>query len=111
MSLNDNARAWLQELRTTTKKQGKYKLNQNEAYCCLGIACELYINEGNKLDKNKLDYHTEYNNMGGFLPGIVATWLGISSYGIATAISLNDSGNQSFKEIADELEKDTSCFA
>lgn len=40
--INEFADAWLDTLETTDLKQGKGFLCQDEAYCCLGVAEEIY---------------------------------------------------------------------
>lgn len=38
----DNMLKWIEELETTTKEQGKGRLNSEGKFCCVGVACELF---------------------------------------------------------------------
>lgn len=120
--MNQNAKKWVEDLRTTEAKQGRGFLNltrDNVSYfCCLGIACELYIREGNDLRKTADPIFTEKTFYGvesysGTLPEKVRVWLGLrtpkgrfetdpSNY--VSLVALNDLRNKTFKEIADIIE-------
>ena len=39
---NEDQEAWLKELETTDRKQGRGWLESNNTFCCLGIACHLF---------------------------------------------------------------------
>ena len=113
-----NIQLWVDELRTTDKKQGTMFLCKNDNYCCLGVATEQY----QKLKNHPMDEYTEgdgskvYRSKKGIpyrgsLPTEVANWLGIESNpknmkGIYY-FELNDrlQHRYTFKQIADELEK------
>lgn len=38
---------WLEALRSGKYEQGKYYLNRDGVYCCLGVLCDLYLKEHN----------------------------------------------------------------
>lgn len=40
--MNDNARKWVKALRSGEFKQGKRRLRDGDAFCCLGVACDLF---------------------------------------------------------------------
>ena len=70
--MNNNAKIWVEALRSGKFKQGKGALLTGEGYCCLGVACALYQEAGNRLAAKVFD--------GGWLPDVVKIWLGLSSY-------------------------------
>ncbi len=47
----DLQEAWLRALESGEYKQAMSCLNDNEYYCCLGIACEVFLKEGGVLNK------------------------------------------------------------
>lgn len=114
--MNANVKAWVEALRSGEYKQGKSFLRQDNAYCCLGVACDLYQKATGKGEWRPgvtsgtqtfslLDSHSD-----AFLPRVVAVWLEISSNTIVddgthrrSLIGFNDSGS-SFEEIANIIE-------
>lgn len=47
---------WVEELRSGNWKQGRNRLGTEDGkFCCLGVACELYIRNGGELKKKILD--------------------------------------------------------
>ena len=42
MELGPNQTQWLQALRSGLYDQGRYALNRTNAFCCLGVACEIF---------------------------------------------------------------------
>lgn len=118
--MNDNAKKWVEALRSGAYKQGVGRLRDKaDGYCCLGVACDLYI----KSHPNELRWE------GGVSPGVVEVgdatyseeavlhnavreWLGLathegrcvsSNYGETSLAELNDSGSI-FQEIANLIE-------
>ncbi len=68
--MNQLAKDWVTELRSDKYKQGRYLLKAklsdgSDAYCCLGVACELMKDQLEIVD---LPDHTEYNKHPGSLP-------------------------------------------
>lgn len=120
---------WLAALRSGEYKQGRYRLAKRRLgaeeweYCCLGVLCELAIQDGVKLTRkfeeqeigpDKFDLSiweaTRYTPPGrygdsAFLPEEVADWAGLDRNGkvdpsLPTLPELNDEHEQSFDEIA-----------
>lgn len=97
---------WVDALRSGEYKQGKIGLYnyESDAYCCLGVLCELAGFE--KLPKE--DVYAVYN-----VGGVVSS-VGLSAPFIdriefppheeGRLISMNDSKGKSFSEIADYIE-------
>ncbi len=48
-------KTWIDALRSGKYKQGTNYLNRGENMCCLGVACEVYIEQGNPLNKKMHD--------------------------------------------------------
>lgn len=111
--LNPNAAAWVAALRSGEYKQGKSLLHNSKthAMCCLGVACELYIQAGNALTKSDgggaLRGAVAYDHDAHVPPPRVLEWVGINSrvggFGLNSLAEMNDSG-KSFAEIADVIE-------
>jgi hypothetical protein len=130
--MNENAKKWVEALRSGKYEQGNGYLRQGGLYCCLGVACELFIEEHpNDLARELVpDYgdafryvtlHPAYKKEGdngalAILPIIVKDWLGLTStdgefilgkadwkYNNLTV--LNDEGTP-FTEIADIIESE-----
>jgi len=84
--MNNNAKKWLRALRSGEYKQeagGLHSIDQEgtSTFCCLGVACDLYLLEVGDLTKRRLPrgqvaYGEEYS----YLPQQVAEWLGLWSY-------------------------------
>lgn len=103
--LGPNQQKWVDALRSGEYEQGKEYLEDDNKYCCLGIACS--IAEENGIAVNK--------NIDGSLSGFTLRfqtqaqeWLGIiddiGRYQCTSLARLNDDGS-SFLEIADVIEK------
>ena len=119
--LNDNAKLWVKALRSGEYKQCTQFLHiagsDGDEFCCLGVACDLYIKEGNELEVKRNPYdapHTvRYNEITSVLPREVRDWLGLRSedglYNAPiqdrTLVGDNDNG-KTFEEIADIIESE-----
>lgn len=118
--LNENARKWVAALRS-----GKYE-QQREArlcvagqYCCLGVACEVYIDAGHVLQKTtsgKAEAVCYAGELAG-IPDAVARWLGINitdgglgyyrdEFGNPRALASDNDDDKTFSEIADIIESE-----
>jgi hypothetical protein len=111
-TLNPNAEKWVQALESGRFKQGAHVLHRKEddARCCLGVACALAIEDGVAVvvDTDEDDFCVTYDGRTGGLPQSVERWVGLNS-GMGylspdcpldcTLASLNDMG-KSFAEIA-----------
>lgn len=113
---------WIEALRSGKYKQGKAALRtENNEYCCLGVLCELAVNEGVinppvvKEDDNFTARSRIYSfeGCGGYLPKAVQTWAWLEDddgrfmsviNGLDNLASLNDHGT-SFEEIAKVIEE------
>lgn len=113
--VNENAKAWVAALRSGEYQQTRRALGDVHGYCCLGVACELYIKAGNKLSRKESPLYSDrdgpyvvrYNGHSDVLPRVVQDWLGLSSpYGVYNnnnLAALNDR-RISFDEIARIIE-------
>lgn len=117
--MNHNAQRWVAALRSGTYEQAQGALRIGDAYCCLGIACEIAREElnGQWVTNNDQDASSFYACNGelgrGVLTPVIADWLGLNStsglydtgtFGDSLA-SLND-GGASFDAIADMIESE-----
>lgn len=124
MSIPKNAKLWIQALRSGEFKQGLTSLCQKREkqktyrYCCLGVACEVAIQNGVYLNIEEEalcgDVYVYYNGESEKLANkldVVRRWLGLRKSSIKgelrdpveELIYMNDEG-KSFKTIANELE-------
>lgn len=108
--MNDNAKKWVAALRSGDYKQGQNYLCQGDCYCCLGVACELFIKEGGELNKIQKNNYYQYGGKDGHLPEIVRDWLGLTfpqaSWGNNSLLLLNDNEELDFNQIADVIESE-----
>ena len=127
----ENFRAWVAELRTTGKAQGKSRLRSvDDGYCCLGIACALVPGIASDMWRGMWRYGKSQET--GTLPAEALQWLGLGTGNPAistaeqqiqlvlsdgepvflrtsaehplTCAEVNDQLGWTFKEIADALE-------
>lgn len=111
--MNDNAKKWVDALRSGEYEQGKEYLCKNDKYCCLGVACALYQQSVGDLIVEEGDEETFYDDRLDLLPNKVVEWLGLASDdgGMklknqrTSLVSMNDKG-VSFAEIADVIESE-----
>lgn len=99
---------WIKALRSGDYKQGKNTLQDHNGYCCLGVACDIFI------PKNEQERHINGYLMGQFPSQQPKSpeWLkhinedfSLKFNKSKRALSqLNDLDNYNFKQIADELE-------
>lgn len=109
---------WADALRSNQYKQGAGALRQLDVanpgepdlFCCLGVACDLFIKAGGKLNADEPEDWTTMWNYGGHtacLPLAVRDWIGVNGNGtMADGVcltNLNDRG-MSFSDIADVIE-------
>lgn len=104
---------WLAALRSGQFKQGRGRLArvtpEGEEFCCLGVLCELAVQEG--VAKRKLDWEIfVYDFSEHYLPETVAEWSGLDDGqgcrpGTFDSLSvLNDDRCYTFDQIADIIE-------
>jgi hypothetical protein len=117
MALNAAAKKWVKALRSRKFKQTHHKLSDGEKYCCLGVLCELAVEDG--IIKKRFKDEAMYYGKGGnytadTLPNLVQEWAGLSTTDGDFKISgrnksltfLNDHDNKSFSEIAKVIESE-----
>lgn len=123
----ENIAKWVQALRSGEFLQGKGRLCKIETtadgqplrrYCCLGVACEVAMENGVELPKMVSDGTVSYGGSLGHLPIEVQRWLGIAfedpqvtlspngvdypvKYGL---VHVNDHLELTFAQIADAIE-------
>ena len=115
--LNDNAKKWVQALRSGKYKQGKGFLrfstqtdNQKGTmfHCCLGVACELHQRE----NPSKTWVLDSYLGQSQSLHGTVREWLGLVEKeghygnGFTTSLTSKNDNGFTFSEIADIIESE-----
>lgn len=131
MKVNQEAmRLWVQALRSGDYEQTKGNLKVinkqtgQASYCCLGVACEVFLKAvGQMVTINDDEVGTDrvlvsFDGNPSVLPDKVVTWLGVPNDNplISTsnerlrqpsvsAIQANDSRGWDFNQIADALEK------
>lgn len=112
--MNANAKAWVNDLRTTTAKQGKGRLqNADGSFCCLGRACELAVAAG-VIPSPRVDglslYYIYDDVETAYLPYAVEKWLGLREsggrYEGGNLILHNDTEGLNFSQIADIIESE-----
>ena len=96
-------RMWVKALRSGKYKKGTKALHYPEdKYCCLGVACDVYLKRGHRL---RADWGGH-----GHLPLEVKYWYGLEDYdpalGGVPATVMNDQHRRTFKFIADRIEKE-----
>lgn len=102
---------WVAALRSGDYQQGTQKLNKDGKYCCLGVLCELAVNEGicKSKEESGITYYDSASNLPPFSVKVWAGWDGesfgnpeINHYCLS---DWNDKELLSFNEIADLIEK------
>ena len=80
------AQQWVAALRSGDYKQGKSVLHNQDTntYCCLGVLCDLYVQENNNRDSycqqrmlSDTSIVTCFGDSTGTLPSDVRMWAGI----------------------------------
>lgn len=127
-----NRKAWATALRSGEYKQGRKYLHKIVArthyFCCLGVACDLAIKAGVKMQHDDTGIQVyqhdgiqvyQYNGKSGYLPPPVQLWLGLKTtdgslkkpvpirdgYELAgSLVAVNDGSNIPFPEIADIID-------
>lgn len=84
--MNDNAKKWVEALRSGEYDQGKRKLSQNGLYCCLGVACDVYQKEVGDLEVTSFTTINDsialrFDEEANYLPYKVLEWLGLDHPG------------------------------
>lgn len=93
---------WIKALESGEYPQGKEALRVGDSFCCLGVVCDLAYRDGGdpwKLEEGGYSYKGEE----GYLPGPMATFLGVSRAYQNSLVELNDMEGWNFKDIAKVL--------
>jgi len=111
---------WLEKLRDPETKQCKGRLGEpSGARCCLGVACDVFIELGGTLKVETTStgnmFFDEYD---GSMPPVVQRAFGIrDDFGafrdpqnIANSLATMNDSVYSFKEIADVIESKPNCL-
>lgn len=109
----ENIKKWVDALRSGKYRQGSGKLYNGSTFCCLGVACEVALENGVPLVKapSKRVNSTpcyEYDGAAYSLPKSVQNWLGldqtcptiVKNGERKDAIQMNDEDQQPFSVIA-----------
>lgn len=119
--MNDNAKKWVEALRSGEYKQAQRYMgvikDGEKSYCCLGVACDLYIKSGGRgvtedtlmREEGAVEAITFNALTGSRMPGAVVEWLGMYHCQQSYLAQLNDSGH-SFDSIASYIETRTDLF-
>lgn len=103
----DRIRKWVIALRSGEYQQGKESLHPDGKFCCLGVACDLFL-KAKKMTWEQNDFYIEKNLND--LPISVVHWFGLPDGNplvspTITAVMANDDRQWSFKKIATSIEK------
>ena len=122
--MNENISKWTAALRSGDYRQGRGSLRRDDGFCCLGVACDIYLKETgrgswrmNYSDDSGIGYTFRIDGVEEriTLPTAVFDWLGIENIEenpkitahyhdkLDTWINMNDH-NSSFEEIANHIE-------
>lgn len=79
--MNANAEKWVEALESGDYKQGMGYLRHDDSFCCLGVACDLYVQEHpGELEVSVYDGYVSYYSYGAevaILPTQVQDWIGL----------------------------------
>ena len=98
---------WAAALRSGKFKQGKGALCDRGLYCCLGVAFEVLVDEPwvTHGDSMRLwGIRDGADNQTAYLPDRIKDEIGLEAEDVAELVSMNDSGDASFDEIANHIE-------
>lgn len=113
--MNDNAKKWVAALRSGEYQQGRNSLREGDCFCCLGVACDLFLKDGNEIRiEVELDKYMTYDGKSADLPVSVQRWLGLKTslgkFGVThheTLAFCNDNLGLTFEAIAKTIEANT----
>lgn len=114
---------WVEALRSGKYQQGRFRLNEDGNFCCLGVLCEIAVEEG--IAKKFISTDRKGTRIYGYSSGDdgfpeytapdseIMKWSGLktnsgsvmTSDGAMSLVSLNDNRGYSFSQIADFIEK------
>ena len=106
MISKENLQKWTDALRSGKYDQTEGELQNRTGYCCLGVACKLFIESGDIIHNNQMCIHggspIDQPEAPRWLVNIDKDFK--KQTGISLS-DLNDHEKLSFAEIADELER------
>lgn len=102
----------IEALRSGKYKQGRNQLCYKGKYCCLGVACEVAVENGCSVHVHIYEHcgvtARRYNRYVQYMPEVVADFYGFRSqqgnYGGTSLLDNNDTDEFSFEQIADIIE-------
>jgi hypothetical protein len=96
---------WLAALESGRYRQGKNRLHllEDDSYCCLGVACDLFAKRFG-VERHPFEDYERFDGIAGVLPVVLCDAIGLSSISGRVAIGdclseRNDSG-ETFPQIA-----------
>lgn len=100
---------WVEALSSGKYTKGKGALAYQGSYCCLGVLCEVMMEQGFPLITNKEPFkYTTYDGMDETLPKSVMEWSGMSSgngrCAVGSLSDINDTTETTFSELASIIE-------
>lgn len=103
---------WVDALRSGKYAQGQLYLNKDRRFCCLGVLCDLLVEDGKVKRECQLNGVVAYGAPNGYksesnLSYDIKLIVGIDEDLQACLISLNDEFNKTFLEIAQVIEDGT----
>jgi hypothetical protein len=110
----NNLRKWYRALASGDYLQTSGTLNSYSRFCCLGVACEVAIDNGLDLEIATSEGITAYNNESLVMPQSVVDWFGLEDVidgnpyllwdeEMRLATHLNDNDQLSFAQIAEAV--------
>lgn len=105
--MNNNAKKWVEALRSGEYKQTRSYLSTKDGYCCLGVACDLAVKSGEPIKVEQENPCTIFDGEKFGLPPSVLNWLGLKEdyYNYVQLAYLNDTIELNFTEIANIIEE------
>lgn len=113
--MNNNAKKWVEALRSGEFQQTKGKLHNGSEYCCLGVACAIYAEEGGgNFEKDAVYDEWSFDGECSTLPDSVLDWLNLQTDagyfklidGDGSLLDANDEQGKTFEEIADIIDSE-----
>jgi hypothetical protein len=114
----ERLRKWVEALRSGEYSQTKGRLRTDEGYCCLGVACDVFMKEeGGTWEAAEISFNDHmvyvFGSATEMLPSSVAEWFGIhhapqfivEDGAIEEATALNDELGWDFVQIAEAIER------
>ena len=105
--MNNEVKArWIQALKSGNFQQGKNSLHYENKFCCLGVLCELAVENNVSSYERSVDSSYTYYDGGSTTPAArVLNWAELESITVETLIRMNDSYENSFETIANYIEE------